>query len=72
MLNHLKLKHPSDFSETPEKAKQSSMNEFVNSPRSHRFSYIIKLTQVLVIDLLPTYERKSFYTTSRQISRVTG
>ena len=38
MLNNLKLKHPSDFSETPEKAKQSSMNEFVNSPRSRRFS----------------------------------
>jgi len=25
--------------------------------------YIIKLTQVLVIDLLPMYDRKSFYTT---------
>ena len=37
MLNNIKLKHPSDFSETPEKAKQS-MNEFVNSPRSQRFS----------------------------------
>ena len=25
--------------------------------------YIIKLTQVLVIDLLPMYDRKSLYTT---------
>ena len=38
MLNNLKLKHPSDFSQTPEKAKQSSMSKFVNSPRSQRFS----------------------------------
>ena len=38
MLNRLKFKHPSDFSEITEKSKQSLMNEFVNSPKSQRFS----------------------------------
>jgi hypothetical protein len=32
--------------------------------------YIIKLTQVIVIDLLPIYDRKkSFYTTGLQVNR---
>ena len=59
MLNHLKLKHPSDFSETPDKAKQSSMNEFVNSPRSRRFSssqselIINAIIDMIVLDYLP-------------------
>jgi hypothetical protein len=59
MLNHLKLKHPSDFSETPDKAKQSSMNEFVNSPRSRRFSssqselIINAIVDMIVLDYLP-------------------
>jgi hypothetical protein len=59
MLNHIKLKHPSDFSETPEKAKQSSMNEFVNSPRSRRFSssqselITNAIVDMIVLDYLP-------------------
>jgi hypothetical protein len=59
MLNHIKLKHPSDFSETPEKAKQSLMNEFVNSPRSRRFSssqselITNAIVDMIVLDYLP-------------------
>ena len=63
MLNHLKLKHPSDFSETPEKAKQSSMNEFVNSLRSRRFSssqselITNAIVDMIVLDYLPLHCR---------------
>lgn len=37
-LNHLKLKHFTLFSETPEKMKQSMVSDIVNLTRSRRFS----------------------------------
>lgn len=37
MLNHLRFKHESEMCLTLEKSKQTSMSEFVNSPRSRQF-----------------------------------
>ncbi|CAG2204924.1 unnamed protein product [Mytilus edulis] len=59
MLNHLKLKHPNDFSETPEKVKQSSVLDFVQTPRSRRFSstqselITNSIVEMIILDYLP-------------------
>ncbi|XP_063399690.1 E3 SUMO-protein ligase ZBED1-like [Mytilus trossulus] len=59
MLNHLKLKHPNDLSETPEKVKQSSVLDFVQTPRSRRFSssqselITNSIVDMIVLDYLP-------------------
>lgn len=59
MLNHLKLKHPNDFSETPEKVKQSSVLDFVQTPRSRRFSstqselITNSIVDMIILDYLP-------------------
>lgn len=59
MLNHIKLKHPSDIVDTPAKAKQSSVSDYMSFPRSRRFSssqselITNAIVDMIVLDYMP-------------------